>query len=692
MSRKSVFNVPLSSLMSQMYGYIYSMLVSNVLVGMPLFGGALYLCGRAATVLPGVFGRKNRRYLPRYARWWGILLGAVLLVTGVLLMGLYPAGFQSARVWVVFAAVALCLCADGMAARIRRLKRTTRKASRRAWTLTSLLQLILAAATGAVLLLNMKTRTALELTGAFALLILFRAYSAYHLYECDPEAEDEPENPPELLNARAFRSYEIISLLTVAALEMTVTADYALLATASESILPSLAIGVGCTLVACQASAVFLRRTRKPTRQDPTWLLCTGLILWLFGVAICSRMLRNGIVMMAWVYFSLAACSAGSTMCFAGLMKIDELIPSVAEVTGNSDARIVRKQREANLELAQLFGAVLSLLALCVFCFITGREVPRDLSMLAARFQPVMIVPLLLVISAALVSAFLFPLSARYIEKLRLFLRLKQNGEDNPVLQRKLERVVAESYRQPWLTRFLMMILRPVFHHKLVDTDHIRVDENNPLVFLGNHAEIYGPIVCALFFPVPARFWTISKMMGNTADVEAYLYENTFRHKTFLPVFVRKALAWILGWLSVRVMEQIESIPVYRDSPMKLRETVRISIEAMESGDNIVIFPENPDGKYQKGGIGEISPGFVMLAEAYWKKTGKKLRMMPMYASQERKTITFGQEIVYQPEKGFHSEQERIVAETREQILCLAETGRIDSGTGQGQEKGKETS
>ena len=107
---------------------------------------------------------------------------------------------------------------------------------------------------------------------------------------------------------------------------------------------------------------------------------------------------------------------------------------------------------------------------------------------------------------------------------------------------------------------------------------------------------------------------------------------------------------------------------------MTLRDTLRQSIEAMESGDNLLIFPESQDGKYQRGGIGKIAPGFVMLAEAYWKKTGKKLRMLPLYANREARTITFGEIILYEPERGFREEQERIVNETSAQITRMAES------------------
>ncbi len=226
--------------------------------------------------------------------------------------------------------------------------------------------------------------------------------------------------------------------------------------------------------------------------------------------------------------------------------------------------------------------------------------------------------------------------------------------------------------KEKLVTKTVIGILRPFNRHRMVNLDHIRQDSENPLVFLGNHAEIYGPIASALCFPVPVRFWVISHMMGRSRDVRAYLYENTFSKKTFLPVFVRRLLARLMGWLSVNVMCGLNAIPVYRDSPMKLRMTLRKSVEALENGDNLMIFPEHPDGKYVKGSVSELSPGFLMLAEAWWKRSGKKLRILPVFANREKRTFTFGDEITYEPENGYAAEQERILQEARNQLLQLA--------------------
>ena len=230
----------------------------------------------------------------------------------------------------------------------------------------------------------------------------------------------------------------------------------------------------------------------------------------------------------------------------------------------------------------------------------------------------------------------------------------------------------AISLKENIATKIAMGILRPFNRHKMINLDHIKENPENPIVFLGNHAEIYGPIASALCFPVDVRFWVINMMMFDAKKVRAYMYENTFSKKTYLPVFVRKFLAWFLGGMSVNVMNALRAIAVYKDSPMKLRQTLRESVDALEHGENLMIFPEHPEGKYEKGGVSEFSPGFLMLAEAWWKKSGKKLRILPVFANREERTFTFGDEILYEPERGFAAEQERILTEARDQMLRMA--------------------
>ena len=218
-------------------------------------------------------------------------------------------------------------------------------------------------------------------------------------------------------------------------------------------------------------------------------------------------------------------------------------------------------------------------------------------------------------------------------------MRLQEEGQENKALQEQVARVVSKPYRQPYLSRFCIFLCRLHFRCKLVHEDHIVTDDDNPLVFLCNHGEFYGPMACKIYVPVPIRAWAVASMMHDKKAVTQYIYENTTSRQEGMPEIEKRILARMAAWLSVNVMGQLECIPVYRDSPLKLRETFRLSMEAMEAGDNLLIFPENPENKYPSEGIGELSPGFVMLADIYWKRKGKRMRMLPMYADKKNVLI-----------------------------------------------------
>lgn len=670
--------IPLTAVTGQLYGYIYCMLVSNILVGMPLFGGALFLCGRAVIVAASVFSKRNRQYLPTYSRIWMILLMTLLLGIGGVLIGIYPAAFESEKVWVLYAAAALCLLADGMTVRMVRLTETSRAMTGRAMALSACIEAILIAAMSIILIVYTGWAEGWPLAAGFAVMTVARAVMVFRRKESWRQPDEIGDHAKEIHSVKAYHSMEWISLLLVMAVELTTVSLYALLATDRRWLLQTIAIAVGCTLIPAFAGTWALRHFEKKGRKDPTWLLITGLLLWLTGIVLCSRMLGAGQLDYIRVNICLAICTVGGTLSLTGLRRIERIMPDAVSVTGQEIPAGYWRMRLANWELAGLLGDVLALIALSIFCFVNGGDLPQSAEELAARFQPLMIVPVILVIIGALISVYYFPLSGYYIRKLRKFLKLQEEGEENDALRQQLQHVVAENYHQPYLSRFLTTVFKLFYKHTLVNEDHIHPCDDNPLVFLCNHGEINGPIVCKMYIPVSVRVWTISMMMYDQKEVTRYVYENTYSKQTSLPVFVRKLAARFIGWLSVNVMNQIESIPVYRESPLKLRETVRKSIEAMEAGDNLLIFPENPehDEKYERGGIGKMAPGFVMLAEAYWKKTGKQMRFMPMYVNKFNRTLTFGNEVVYQPENGYRDEQTRILAEVEEQIRAMAETPR----------------
>ena len=72
--------------MSSLYGYIYCMLISEGLSGMPLYGGALYMIGRVTTVFAQTFSPEEAIYLPKALRWMRIPLMILLLLLSLCLV------------------------------------------------------------------------------------------------------------------------------------------------------------------------------------------------------------------------------------------------------------------------------------------------------------------------------------------------------------------------------------------------------------------------------------------------------------------------------------------------------------------------------------------------------------------------------------------------------------------------------
>ena len=491
------------------------------------------------------------------------------------------------------------------------------------------------------------------------------------------EAEQARQMGDTLRGANAYKTYETLSTLILAALVMTLIVMHTFLAVTAEQLLRRMVLAVATMLISREAAEALLRWREKRRRADPTNLLLIGLFLWLYALMLFARTLGGETVRTVSVYVFLAMCSAGGGLCLTCLARMEDAMMQVAQFTAGGDTAGYGPLRAAQQRLARLLGEMLALAALTVLCFMGGQKLPLDIRQLAASFQPIMVLPALLTVLAALLSLLRFPLSNRWMDKLARFLRLKEEGGDNPALEKQLNNVVVKPHRQPFGTRMLMAVLRPFFRHELKGVENIVPDVNNPIVFLCNHGEIYGPVASMLCMPVPVRPWVISDMAVSKEEVSAYVYKYTFGPATWLGP-LRWPLARLVGPISVWGMNQLECIPVFRNKPRELMTTFRTSVEALQAGDNILIFPENPDADrdhpgYEHGGMGELYRGFVMLAQVYYNRTGKRCRFLPMYAHKGLHTLSFGTEIDYDPDNDPMAERDRVVEEAYGQMTALAE-------------------
>ncbi len=671
--------------LSNLYAFMYCMLVSKSLVSMPIFGGALFMSGRAAAVFFQSYTGESRKYLSIRARWLGPAMLTIFLLSNFFLLMIYPISVDNPAVWILFAIVLGMTMRGILCRRVMRRYVNAKLLRRRFLILTSLCHAAPAAVVALLLTWSVDMLPAWQMFGGFLISAVLEAYS---LWKDRAQLKYPAEEPPRVDSFRslaqglrrmnAFNAYELMHNLILVALQVTLVMLYTFIATSAQEILTCMLLSLVCTLAARELTDWVLTRTSRRD-PDPAYLLLIGLCCWMYGLLLFSQQISGSLKYVS-AYLSLALCSCGATVSATCLAGMERDMHRVAQFGAGEDLSGYPLMRSAWREAAVLAGQMLTLLLLTLLCFLNGFNLPRDVESLVRSMRPVLVVPALLLVLGAMLSVLKFPLTKRYLKKLQRFLQLQKDGEENTPMKKQLETVVIRRHPRRYGLKLMMFFLRPFYYHRLIGRENVPAGEDGRLIFICNHGELYGPVVTNLYVPFSFRPWTISDMMDSRENVAEYCYKYTFKRQKWLPERLKKPMARWLAPLCIWAMRSIESIPVYRNKPRELMTTFRLSVEAMQAEDNLLIFPENPDAQsldkpgYVRKGIGDFYTGFTMLAPLYYNKTGRKAVFMPVYASREMRTISFGKGVEYDPENQPTEEKMRIVNELREAMMAM---GRV---------------
>ncbi len=188
-----------------------------------------------------------------------------------------------------------------------------------------------------------------------------------------------------------------------------------------------------------------------------------------------------------------------------------------------------------------------------------------------------------------------------------------------------------------------------------------------PCVIVANHTQMNGPIIAELYFPGPRKIWCAQEMMV-LREVPAYAYRDFWSRKPLWSKWFYKLLSYIIAPFSMCLFNHAQTIPVYRDK--RMLETFRRSLNSLKNGENLIIFPEH-DAPHNSI-LCDFQEGFVDLARAYHKQTGKCLQFVPMYLAPALHAGYLGQPVAYDPESSVKSERRRICDLLMEQITQMA--------------------
>lgn len=655
---------------TMLYAFLYCCMLSSALGLLPLLGGAFWMSARVAKLMAHTLLGDGRKYLTRRSRAWFTALTAAALVSCGALVALYPVEVDGRSALTVGAMALIFVWRDHAAHWLtaRRMRRTL--GGQAYWGMMLGLYVLTSGLAALMLFWVMEADGAWRMLGGFGVGIVLEVYGLWRgrdlvAQEGLPDDIDRAtveRMAGELREMNAYSSYQRIQTLVLMALQLTLVLVYSFVGLSVRELFGLMLLTAGCTLMMRELSLFCMRRMRRS--YDAQWLLA-GLGMWLVGLFLLYARL-GGQHDPAWSYAALGACVSGVTVSLTALAELDNRMTDVAAFRLQKRMQGYSLLRAARTEMALLAGQTVALVLLTLLCLPAARLSAADAASLAGSFKPLMIVPLTVMVGLSIVSALRFPMNNRHFQKLARWLRLESEGLDNPALRRQLESVMVKRHKNRFGVRLIILLLRPLYYHRVLGRENLAGYEDGSLVLICNHGEIYGPVVANLYIPVAFRPWVINSIMERDAIVE-YLYEGTMIRQKWLPERFKKPLVRLLTPVLTWVFNSLEAIPVYRGKPHELMRTFRLTLEAMQAGDNVLIFPETgePSKPGEKGysadNVGEMYTGFAMIGAMYYAKCGRLAAFVPVFANKRRRTLTIGHPVEYNPQNGANEEKTRIV-------------------------------
>ena len=192
---------------------------------------------------------------------------------------------------------------------------------------------------------------------------------------------------------------------------------------------------------------------------------------------------------------------------------------------------------------------------------------------------------------------------------------------------------------------------------------------NEPLILVGNHCQMNGPIVGELYVPGEPYIWCAGEMM-HEKEVPEYAFRDFWSQKPKWTHPLYKLLSHIIVPLAVCIFNNARTIGVYHDT--RILSTFKTTVKMLQNGKSVVIFPEH-DVK-RNNIIYDFQDKFIEIAKLYYKKTGKEISFVPMYIAPKLKKLYIGKPIRFNAAEPMDTERGRICNGLMDAVTELGRT------------------
>ena len=185
----------------------------------------------------------------------------------------------------------------------------------------------------------------------------------------------------------------------------------------------------------------------------------------------------------------------------------------------------------------------------------------------------------------------------------------------NKILDNMPSEALKPKQKRKWYFRVSKKIMR--LRYKEPTFVYLGEHIGNGAVILSNHEGTDAPMAMEIYLDRPLRMWGASEM--NSGLIELYKYQtNIYYHeKKHWNIHLARLFCLVASPLTYLFYSGLDLISTYRD--VQFVKTIRESMAAIESGDNIVIYPEVSDNGY----LAELEAfhgGFTTFADICRKK------------------------------------------------------------------------
>ncbi len=224
---------------------------------------------------------------------------------------------------------------------------------------------------------------------------------------------------------------------------------------------------------------------------------------------------------------------------------------------------------------------------------------------------------------------------------------------------------VKKVYKRGFLYKIVMGLLKTFYKKReFINSEFL---ENGPILIIGNHAQIHGPLSSMLYFPVDKKIWCAGEMM-HLKEVPSYAYKDFWSLKPRWIKWFYKLLSYIIAPIASYMFKRADTIGVYHD--VRVVTTFRSTVNSLHNGESIVIFPECIE-EYNDI-VNQFQERFVDVAKMYYDKYGVKIAFIPMYNSGELKKIVFGRPIYYDNNLDIKKQRTIVCNYLKDEITRLA--------------------